>query len=131
MDHKVQQCRNHIFSRGQCEDHCFRIWLPELLRHIDTGPGLKIEESHSIDMETYKTAAQSSADTSNSGDAGKDGNNDFEQLSLLDGKMEFPYWGSDLTSIVWNPIRAVDDKLARVSSSGPRRNKVLWMECGQ
>ncbi|KAE8703230.1 TRS130 protein [Hibiscus syriacus] len=87
--------------------------LKGAVMHIDTGPGLKIEESHSIEMETYRSAAQNSADTSNSGDAGKDGNKDFEQLSLLDGKIEFPDWASDVTSILWIPICAIDDKLAR------------------
>ncbi|GMJ05212.1 CLUB [Hibiscus trionum] len=99
--------------------------LKGAVMHIDTGPGLKIEESHSIEMETYRCAAQSSADTSNSGDAGKDGNKDFEQLSLLDGKMEFPDWASDVTSILWIPIRAIDDKLAKGSSSGPPQKQSI------
>ncbi|KAE8713069.1 E3 ubiquitin-protein ligase PUB23-like [Hibiscus syriacus] len=58
-------------------------------------------------------AAQSSTDTSNSGDARNYYNKDFEQLSLLDGKIEFPDWASDVTSILWIPICDIDDKLAR------------------
>ena len=100
--------------------------------HIDTGPGLKIEESHSIEMESYRNVTQCSADMANSGDAKKDSsvaakdcflaaNKDFEQLSLLNGKIEFPDWASDVTSILWIPIRAIDDKLARGSSSGQEK----------
>ncbi|KAG4109171.1 hypothetical protein ERO13_1Z049574v2 [Gossypium hirsutum] len=48
--------------------------LKGAVMHIDTGPGLKIEESHSIEMETYINAAQISTDMANSGDARKDGN---------------------------------------------------------
>ncbi|KAK8527375.1 hypothetical protein V6N12_054589 [Hibiscus sabdariffa] len=99
--------------------------LKGAVMHIDTGPGLKIEESHSIEMETYRSAAQSSADMSNSSDAGKDGTKDFEQLSLFDGKIKFPDWASDVTSILWIPIRAIDDKLARGSSSGPPQKQSI------
>ncbi|XWS09944.1 hypothetical protein CRYUN_Cryun39dG0033300 [Craigia yunnanensis] len=105
--------------------------------HIDTGPGLKIEESHSIEMESYRNAAQSFADMPNSGDARKDSsvaakdcslaaNKDFEQLSLLNGNIEFPDWAGDVTSILWIPIWAIDDKLARGSSSGaPQRQSIV------
>ncbi|XVE80201.1 hypothetical protein DITRI_Ditri14bG0120700 [Diplodiscus trichospermus] len=97
--------------------------------HIDTGPGLKIEESHSIEMEGYRNAAQSSAGSENSSNVRKDSsvaakecslatNNDLEQLSLVNGKIEFPDWASDVTSILWIPIRAIDNKIARGSSSG-------------
>lgn len=90
--------------------------------HIDTGPGLKIEELHSIEIESYRNTTQSSADMANSGDASKDSSvaasKDLEQLSLLNGKIEFPDWASDVTSILWIPICAIDDKLARGSSSG-------------
>ncbi|MBA0641494.1 hypothetical protein Goklo_026035 [Gossypium klotzschianum] len=100
--------------------------LKGAVMHIDTGPGLKIEESHSIEMETYINAAQISTDMANSGDARKDGNKNFEQLSLLDGKIEFPDWASNVTSILWIPIRAIDDKLARGSSSGaPQKQSIV------
>ncbi|KAG4161431.1 hypothetical protein ERO13_D01G054200v2 [Gossypium hirsutum] len=100
--------------------------LKGAVMHIDTGPGLKIEESHSIEMETYINAAQISTDMANSGDARKDDNENFEQLSLLDGKIEFPDWASNVTSILWIPIRAIDDKLARGSSSGaPQKQSIV------
>ncbi|XVF18963.1 hypothetical protein REPUB_Repub11eG0069400 [Reevesia pubescens] len=98
--------------------------------HIDTGTGLKMEESHSIEMESYRNASQSSADMANSGEARKDSslaaNKDFEQLSLLNGKIEFPDWSSDVTSILWIPVHAIDDKLARGSSTGaPQRQSIV------
>ncbi|XVF70367.1 hypothetical protein PTKIN_Ptkin11bG0156300 [Pterospermum kingtungense] len=98
--------------------------------HIDTGPGLKIEEMHSIEMECYRNATPSSADTANSGDSSKDrsvaASKDFERLSLLDGKIEFPDWASDVTSILWIPICAIDDKLARGSSAGsPQKQSIV------
>ncbi|MBA0705513.1 hypothetical protein Golax_017704 [Gossypium laxum] len=100
--------------------------LKGAVMHIDTGPGLKIEESHSIEMETYINAAQISTNMANSGDARKDGNKNFEQLSLLNGKIEFPDWASNVTSILWIPIRAIDDKLARGSSSGaPQKQSIV------
>ncbi|KAE8680151.1 TRS130 protein [Hibiscus syriacus] len=85
--------------------------LKGAVMHIDTGPGLKIEESPSIEMETYKSAAQSSTDTANTSDARNDDSEDFEQLSLLDCKIEFPDWASDVTSILWIPICAIDESL--------------------
>ncbi|KAL4378016.1 hypothetical protein GQ457_02G037710 [Hibiscus cannabinus] len=98
--------------------------------HIETGPGLMIEESHSIEMERYRNSAQGSADTANSGDAAKDcssaANKHLEKLCLVNGKIDFPEWASDVSSILWIPIRAIDDKLARGSSSGgPDRQSVV------
>lgn len=90
--------------------------------HIDTGPGLKIEESHVIEMESYVDVSQSPADTARSDAAHKDGSlavdKDFEQLRLHDGRIEFPGWANNVTSILWIPICAISDRLARGSSSG-------------
>ncbi|MBA0716558.1 hypothetical protein Golax_015378, partial [Gossypium laxum] len=105
--------------------------------HIDTGPGLMIEESHSIEMESYKKAGQGSVGMANSGDATKDSSaaakdcspaadKHFEQLCLVSGKIEFPDWAGDVSSILWIPIRAIDDKLARRSSSGaPEKRSIV------
>ncbi|XP_017630599.1 trafficking protein particle complex II-specific subunit 130 homolog [Gossypium arboreum] len=104
--------------------------------HIDTGPGLMIEDSHSIEMESYKKAGQGSVGTENSGDATKDSSaaakdcspaadKHFEQLRLVSGKIEFPDWASDVSSILWIPIRAIDDKLARGSSSGAPEKQII------
>jgi hypothetical protein len=90
--------------------------------HIDTGPGLKIEESHVIEMESYVDVSQSPADMARSDVAHKDGSlavdKEFEQLRLHDGRIEFPGWANNVTSILWIPICAISDRLARGSSSG-------------
>lgn len=90
--------------------------------HIDTGPGLKIEESNVIEMERYVELSNSSIDVASSDGAQKDGsltaNKEFEQLVLHDGQMEFPDWASNGTSILWIPVCAISDALPRGSSSG-------------
>ncbi|XP_024156970.1 trafficking protein particle complex II-specific subunit 130 homolog [Rosa chinensis] len=74
--------------------------------YVDTGPGLKIEESHFIEMESYSDESNSSV----------------EQLALSGDRVEFPDWASNLPSIVWIPIRAISETLARGSSSvAPQR----------
>ncbi|XP_050368156.1 trafficking protein particle complex II-specific subunit 130 homolog [Argentina anserina] len=74
--------------------------------YVDTGPGLKIEDSHFIEMEGY------SAEASNS----------VEQLALSGDRVEFPDWASNLPSVVWIPVRAISETLARGSSSvAPQR----------
>ncbi|XP_039029617.1 trafficking protein particle complex II-specific subunit 130 homolog [Hibiscus syriacus] len=98
--------------------------------HIETGSGLMIEESHSIEMESYRNSAQGSADTANSGDAAKDfsphANKRFEKLCLVNGKIDFPEWASDVSSILWIPVCAIDDKLSGGSSSGgPDQQSIL------
>lgn len=90
--------------------------------HIDTGPGLQTEESYVIEMESYDNKSESSAEMENHGHADQDSsltlNKYIEQLGLLSGKIDFPDWASDVTSILWIPVRATEDRLARGSSSG-------------
>lgn len=43
---------------------------------------------------------------------------DSEVLNLCDGKIVFSEWASDVSSILWVPVRALSEKLARGSSSG-------------
>ncbi|KAM7277867.1 hypothetical protein ACFE04_005001 [Oxalis oulophora] len=95
--------------------------LKGALLQIDTGPGLKIEHSHGIEMETHINSLQSSASIVNGDTAENDSplvvKKEFEQLSLRDGKIEFPDWASSVNSTLWVPVCAIDDKLARGSSS--------------
>lgn len=98
--------------------------------HIDTGPGLKIEEAHVVEMQSYTEVSESAADITKSDAAQKDGSltvyKDFQQLRLDDGRIEFPGWANNVTSILWIPIRAVSDGLARGSSSvSPQRQSVV------
>ncbi|KAL8224661.1 hypothetical protein R6Q59_000243 [Mikania micrantha] len=63
--------------------------------HIDTGPGLKIEESQAIEMEIHKN-------TPKKPDGSNDKNNASvveTQLTLKDGSIELPDWASNITSV--------------------------------
>lgn len=89
--------------------------------YIDTGPGLNIEESHVIEMETRVNISQSSAEMTNSNGTQKDcssaSKKEFQPLKLQDGRIEFPAWASDVNSVLWIPVRAISDRLPRGSSS--------------
>lgn len=83
--------------------------------HIDTGPGLEVEESHVIEMDRYTAAHKNIADM---GDSGKHNSpssliKEVTQLKLQDGKIQLPDWASDLTSVLWIPVRAVSDGITR------------------
>lgn len=94
--------------------------LKDAVLHIDTGPGLIIEESHVIEMESYADLSNGSPDKGSNGalENGSTVNKDFEQLTLRDGRIQFPDWASNVASILWIPVCAISDKLARGSSSG-------------
>ncbi|XP_058110724.1 trafficking protein particle complex II-specific subunit 130 homolog isoform X2 [Magnolia sinica] len=94
--------------------------LKGAILHIDTGPGLMIEESHMIEMDSYTKVVQS---TTVKGDA-DDGRNDepsvaeeFKQFELKNGTIELPDWASNITSVLWFPVRAIDNRLARGTSA--------------
>lgn len=95
--------------------------LKAAVLHIDTGPGLKIQDSHVIEMESYAGPSQNE-DKHVQGDGAQKGSlnpeKKFEYLNLVDGRIEFPDWASDICSILWVPIRAISDGLSRGSSSG-------------
>lgn len=76
--------------------------------HIDTGPGLKIEETHMIEIEDHTNNSKSSVNSSRR----------CEQILLESGKIELPNWASDITTVVWFPVRAIDDRIARGVSAG-------------
>jgi hypothetical protein len=100
--------------------------------YIDTGPGLNIEESHVIEMETRVNISQSSAEMTNSNGTQKDcssaSKKEFQQLKLQDGRIEFPAWASDVNSVLWIPVRAISDRLPRGSSSGDNNDLQLFVE---
>ncbi|XP_058001434.1 trafficking protein particle complex II-specific subunit 130 homolog isoform X2 [Hevea brasiliensis] len=98
--------------------------------HIDTGPGLKIEESHVIEMESCANVSQSAADISNVNGTQKDctlaANKEPEQLSLDDGRIEFSDWASDVNSVLWIPVLAISDTLPKGSSSvNPQKQSIV------
>ncbi|CAL1408219.1 unnamed protein product [Linum trigynum] len=106
--------------------------LKGAILHIDTGPGLSIEKSFVIEMESCANFSQSEPNTPNSFDSqngSPTANKQLEQLTLEDGKINFPDWASDMDSVIWVPIWAKSDSLPRGSSSvaPPRPNMVDGM----
>ncbi|PON70583.1 TRAPP II complex, TRAPPC [Parasponia andersonii] len=102
--------------------------LKDAVLHIDTGPGLRIEESHVIEMERYADLSKDSMDKGTNGalENGSTVNKEFEQLTLHDSRVEFPDWASNMASILWIPVHATSDKLARGSSSAtPQRTSIV------
>lgn len=69
--------------------------------HIDTGPGLEIEKSHAIEMERYGDEDLPAV------------TEESNQFTLQGGGIELPGWASNATSVLWVPVRAVSDRIAR------------------
>lgn len=94
--------------------------LKAAVLHIDTGPGLEIEETHIIEMESYAGVSENDDVEVQKDGAQIDSNFEkkFERSNLHDGKIVFPNWASDTPSILWVLIRAISDTLNRGSSSG-------------
>ncbi len=93
--------------------------LKDGILHIDAGAGLKIEESQMIEIETYGSDVEHVGDT----DASKTSSSStdtrkVEKVPIEDGKIKIPDWASDVTTLVWFPVRAIDDTIARGASPG-------------
>ncbi|XP_061359315.1 trafficking protein particle complex II-specific subunit 130 homolog isoform X3 [Gastrolobium bilobum] len=102
--------------------------LKAAVLHIDTGPGLEIEKSHVIEMESYASVSQNNDDQMQKGGAqigSVNSEKKFEHLTLHDGKIEFPNWASDTPSILWVLIRAISETLSRGSSSVTTRRESI------
>lgn len=74
--------------------------------HIDTGPGLEIEKSLAIEMEEYGDQNLPAV------------TEESNQFTLQGGGIELPGWASNATSVLWVPVRAVSDRIARRTSLG-------------
>eukprot|EP01018_Ginkgo_biloba_P022070 Gb_23994 [translate_table: standard] len=111
--------------------------LKGAILHIDTGPGLQVEASHTIELETCTKAFNSLSEKTNSittdvaasidascfskcngGDIGTIATQDIEQLQIKDGRLALPDWASNITTVLWLPVRAIDDRLDRTVSAG-------------
>ncbi|PIA43136.1 hypothetical protein AQUCO_02000515v1 [Aquilegia coerulea] len=95
--------------------------------HIDTGPGLKIVDTHVIEIESYtkvlQTSTQNTVDDRNSVSAAT---KEFTQLTLNDGKIQLPDWANETTSVLWFPVLASDKRLARGTSSvAPQKQSIV------
>ncbi|GAU32716.1 hypothetical protein TSUD_101370 [Trifolium subterraneum] len=102
--------------------------LKAAVLHIDTGPGLEIEETHIIEMESYAGVSENDDDEVQKDGAQIDSLNSekkFERSTLHDGKIVFPNWASDTPSILWVLIRAISDTLNRGSSSVTTRRESI------
>ncbi|ESR65193.1 hypothetical protein CICLE_v100072731mg, partial [Citrus x clementina] len=100
--------------------------LKGAILQIDTGPGLTIEESHFVEMESHIKLSNLENCHNIQKDCSLDINKDFERLHLHDGRIQLPDWASNLTSILWIPIRAINNSLARGSSSvTPQRQSIV------
>lgn len=87
--------------------------------HIDTGPGLRIEESRMIEIEDYTKAMERGDHTDDLGMRRQGASSKlFEQLKLEDSKLTLPDWTSDIATVLWLPVCAVENRLARGTSAG-------------
>ncbi|XP_028548578.1 trafficking protein particle complex II-specific subunit 130 homolog [Dendrobium catenatum] len=102
--------------------------LKGAILHIDTGPGLIIEESHMIEMEHYRKATDHMVNCSGLNIVKEDAclSEVCEKLLLENGQLAFPDWAGDLATVLWLPVRAIDNMLARGTSSvNPSRHSVV------
>uniref|UniRef100_A0A1D1Y829 Trafficking protein particle complex subunit 10 n=1 Tax=Anthurium amnicola TaxID=1678845 RepID=A0A1D1Y829_9ARAE len=108
--------------------------LKGAILQIDTGPELVVEDSHVIEIENYSNtkameiAPHIEAEDSNgtSEDVSSVSTYELKQLVLENGQIELPDWASNVNTIVWLPVRAIDNKLARGTSAVyPQRQSVV------
>ncbi|CAH9083216.1 unnamed protein product [Cuscuta epithymum] len=95
--------------------------LKGAILHIDTGPGLTIEQCHGIEIEKHTDGSHNESDLSDqegSEDDATQVTTEAKQLSLQDGKIELPDWASNIASVLWIPVRAVSDCLAKGTHAG-------------
>ncbi|CAI9756874.1 unnamed protein product [Fraxinus pennsylvanica] len=88
--------------------------------HIDTGPGLRIEK-HGIEIEKLATEQPNAANLDNPQILESDGSpvaDEVKQLTLIDGRVELVDWASNITSVLWIPVRAISDELPKGTPAG-------------
>ncbi|XP_051133822.1 trafficking protein particle complex II-specific subunit 130 homolog [Andrographis paniculata] len=86
--------------------------------HVDTGPGLSIESTHGIEIEKHEVEPQSKASFDNQPNDGSALGDEIKQLSLEDSKIKLPDWTSNITSVLWIPLRAASDGLPKGTPAG-------------
>lgn len=93
--------------------------LKGALLSIDTGPGLMIDESNMVQINNYAKSRDGEFNVVDSDTTTQNtSTEDFNQLVLENGKIALPDWASDKTTILWFPVRAMDDRIARGASAG-------------
>ncbi|RCV20734.1 hypothetical protein SEVIR_4G080000v4 [Setaria viridis] len=89
--------------------------------HIDAGAELKIEESQMIEIENYRGDMEHASSANSSAEAGR-----VEKIPIENGKIKLPDWASDVTTLVWFPVRAIDDTIARGESpASPQKQSIV------
>ncbi|KAG2610850.1 hypothetical protein PVAP13_4KG224500 [Panicum virgatum] len=89
--------------------------------HIDAGAELKIEQSQMIEIENYRGDMDHAGSANSTAEAGK-----VEKIPIENGKIELPDWASDVTTLVWFPVRAIDDTIARGESpASPQKQNIV------
>ncbi|KAK6154318.1 hypothetical protein DH2020_008566 [Rehmannia glutinosa] len=86
--------------------------------HIDAGPGLRIEERHHFEIEKHEVGTQNMTNLDNPPENLSPVSTGVKQLTLEDGKIKLPDWTSNITSVLWIPLRAVSDGLAKGTPAG-------------
>ncbi|RZS24172.1 hypothetical protein BHM03_00057211, partial [Ensete ventricosum] len=93
--------------------------LKGALLSIDTGPGLMIDESHMIEIDDHVKPME---DKVHADELDITKENAFStvkfKLVLENGKVALPDWASDITTVLWFPVRAIDDRMAVAASAG-------------
>ncbi|KAG8364976.1 hypothetical protein BUALT_Bualt18G0054500 [Buddleja alternifolia] len=93
--------------------------LKGAILHIDSGPGLRINETQEIEIEKHEVGSQKE---SNLGIPQEDTlstpSSEAKQLTLEDGKIKLPDWTSNITSVLWVPLQAVSDGLPKGTPAG-------------
>lgn len=101
--------------------------LKGAILHIDPGPGLVIEETHIVEMERYDNALENASAEHLKSTRSEDSTGDVhsQKLALQNSKLELPEWASNITSVLWIPVRAISDELVRGTSEGDCSDKLL------
>ncbi|KAF3778258.1 Trafficking particle complex II-specific subunit 130-like protein [Nymphaea thermarum] len=104
--------------------------LKGAILHIETGPGLYIDETCMVEMEADQKAFQGSEQSTMSEVTSEDGvspnASGCSKLVLKNGELQLPDWASNITSILWFPVRAVDDQLPQGTYSVvPQKQSVV------
>lgn len=96
--------------------------LKGAILHLETGPGLNIDETCMVQMEAYHKVFHGSVQSTDSEVTSEDGvsadASGCSKLVLKNGELQLPDWASNISSALWFPVHAVDDKLARGTYSG-------------
>lgn len=94
--------------------------LKGALLSIDTGPGLMIDESHMIEIDDHVKPMEDKvhADELDITRENAISTVEFKQFVLENGKIALPDWASDITTVLWFPVRAIDDRMAVGASAG-------------